>query len=1846
MDIRAGIDFELSSESLFLPRSICDKYAEIGITSVFPWQAACLKLPGVLDGTRNLVYCAPTSAGKTLVAELITLKRILATNKKAIIILPYVSVSREKMVSLQHIFEGIGVRVGGFMGGVSPAGGLASVRVAVCTIEKANNLINRLIEEEHLSDLGIVVVDEMHLISDQHRGYLLELLLTKLLLHGRMEKSRQGNETRNNQSVEDLHIQIVGMSAALSTLPVLGSWLEAAIYTTDFRPIPLTEFVYTKEIVYRVKAGEGDAYERLESINEGEYDLFNVPRERLPAVDNDDGVFELCFDTLLSGFAALVFCSTKQWCEQLATSMAGHIYRLVKPYLKMEDEWPPKEPNDYGRTLRKQLNEIGLNECLQQLERSPAGLDPVLSRCIRFGVAFHHAGLTIEERDVLEMAFRKGHLRLLIATSTLSSGVNLPARRVIIRTPFFHGQTLGYLDYKQMVGRAGRKGIDVRGESVLLCKSKDLPKVRHLLSCGMPRVTSCLLTQSGTPESSLRRALLEVIANGIVESVSDAKAYMESTLLAACLKAPSNSESSPIFHSQRRSLMKGSFHETDFLLSACLDVLLESELILRLPGDEEALRPTQLGRAILASSLGPVDGLTVFTELSRASRSVALDTDLHLVYLVTPIYLNLDNNLDWSRYLEIYQSLSLPERRVAELVGVEERNLIRCLSGAAVTKRALPQMRRFYLALALHCLVCEDGLTEVAERFGINRGLLQSLMQQASTYAGMVTVFCNRLGWIHMERLLEGFQVRLFFGVSNELLDLIRLSPLLSTNRARILYQAGFTSIASVSRARPKEIERVLQRANPFSSGKNQNEIRSPRLIILPDGSAVTEMELASLLTCRAQEVLQDDLFCNYGVDLPTNVAVASFTPSAKRRKLSPLTCTEMRPASPRPANVQTPITKSVLNGYCISRPPTSHSILSRPSATTEFASTPVANIQASADQSNFNHSHVNTTPSFCNVCGQLPLLPRSTMGPTSSLIADAQTSISARDLSAISALSVGEEMVQLNDTMTFSMMERFAENATAELTLDTVSNEDIFSSQLHSSSICEDSSKNAVQPSVLLEQGKSIDTFTRRPLFSLIDVTKTPQLWATFQREFESFLDSNTDAEIHWLAVQPHWQVLVNRVACMKAVNNNAGIVWHDGCGGRLAHGSVCSGACLQLIGLTLSSSRLHPQTVFWLPFHIRGVDVLKVLRRLLARLRLGLIVWDLKWWLRVSTELLDLDANLVQNFHDPGTQCWLEDPDSGRPRLVDVVPDASATVNDLFSMGYCLDPPTQLCDWSKLQLANPSSPLPCESCVPPTVLNTAAQCYLLSLAPPPSPPPFALKLELPVASLLAKSESYGFVLNYSILNACQIELEKVCDMLARLAHTLVGRAFDLGSPREVADMVYNRLHLPVYTNLAAELAASKRARKSHLGFGLPVRLRQLPTNNQTLCQLVHAHPLPSIVMEWRRIHGVLEKAFSGIVRACEMALNRHETSPTEVRVGCVYKTFTATGRVVSTRPNLQAVPKEIRFSWSTLLHRPQPPPQNGVISSLKAPASVEWPQAIADVLRPFVKEADLILRPRSAFGAAKGSVLVSADFCHLELRILVHLSQDSVLLPMLQSTGQDVFKVLAAHWLNREDVTSVTDEERQQAKRLCYAIIYGMGASSLALQNGITPSEAQTLIDKFMASFHGMAEFIRRTIRTAHEQGFVRTLGGRQRKLSGFKPSKSTSSPSKCPSPYKSANILTASLPNSCTTEKARPLTFNTAERQAVNSMIQGSAADIVKLAMRRVESALQREANVSCRLVLHLHDELIYEITPETSVPEICNILRREMSGVGQAFKMKIPLPVKVKTGSNWSNLQEAE
>ena len=171
------------------------------------------------------MYSAPTSAGKTLVAELLLMKRVFETGKKALLILPFVSLAREKMFHLQGVLREAGIRVEGFMGSQAPAGGLKSADVGVATIEKANSLINRLLEEGQISSLSCVVVDELHMLGDHSRGYLLELLLTKILY------------------VAGDSVQIIGMSATLPNLSDLSRWLRASLYTTQFRPVPLTELV-------------------------------------------------------------------------------------------------------------------------------------------------------------------------------------------------------------------------------------------------------------------------------------------------------------------------------------------------------------------------------------------------------------------------------------------------------------------------------------------------------------------------------------------------------------------------------------------------------------------------------------------------------------------------------------------------------------------------------------------------------------------------------------------------------------------------------------------------------------------------------------------------------------------------------------------------------------------------------------------------------------------------------------------------------------------------------------------------------------------------------------------------------------------------------------------------------------------------------------------------------------------------------------------------------------------------------------------------------------------------------------------------------------------------------------------------------------------------------------------------------------------------------------------------------------------------------------------------------------------------------------------------------------------
>lgn len=576
---------------------------------------------------RNIVYSAPTSAGKTLVAELLALKCVLEHQKKVLLILPFVSLAQEKVGTLREVFAPVGVKVGGFMGSQSHPGGLPAVDIAVCTIEKANSMVNRLLEEGRANVLGAVVVDELHMIGDHHRGYLLELLLTKLMYvnrRGKLGSLLTKDEGEPTSLSTTSSIQIIGMSATLPNLDVLARWLDAVLYSTDYRPVPLNEMVKIGRIIYDTDL------RKLKELDAG-------------LSDDDEDILAICRERLAEGHSVLIFCPTKSWCEKLAERIA------MAPFLR-------------GRLSGSlALDRSGLEGVCEQLRRTQVGLDQILAKSVPSGVAFHHAGLTFDEREIVEGAFRQSLIKILVATSTLSSGVNLPARLVIIRTPIFHQSVLDVLVYKQMVGRAGRKGVDTIGESILICKPSERARVVSLLSSAPTPVQSCLgraptsLSKEkmvgkrggGDNLAALKRAVLEVVASGTALTLADIKSYLSCTLLYTELVEEDKRQRNP--SSRLRSPENGPAKSTDVLLNSTLQFLLECELISRREdkqnaGEEDRMKAgsrqceyyaTQFGSATMASTLSPDDALIVFSEFQRARRAFVLENELHIIYLVS-----------------------------------------------------------------------------------------------------------------------------------------------------------------------------------------------------------------------------------------------------------------------------------------------------------------------------------------------------------------------------------------------------------------------------------------------------------------------------------------------------------------------------------------------------------------------------------------------------------------------------------------------------------------------------------------------------------------------------------------------------------------------------------------------------------------------------------------------------------------------------------------------------------------------------------------------------------------------------------------------------------------------------------------------------------------------------------------------------------------------------------------------------------------------------------------------------------------------------------------------------------
>ncbi|PIC42141.1 hypothetical protein B9Z55_009312 [Caenorhabditis nigoni] len=384
---------------------IVDFYAEQGINYLFDWQLDVLtEANESID--QHLIFSAPTSAGKTW--------KVASTGKKVLFVLPYISVAREKLHQIQRCWRRDDIAVCGFIG---PQASNPNEWIgAVCTIEKAASLTNRSLSEEWFNEIGMIVVDEMHMVFDSSRGAHIEHMLSKVLLWNSMNSSLKNKEK----------IRIIGMSATIPELKRLGEWLEGGkVCEANFRPINLDNHIIIGSEMKRI--GSEECFRKF----------------------SEDPLITLATESFLGNQQTLIMISSKLEAERTALNIANHFHEL-----KLLDD-------SMMERLRERAD--GLLFIKNGLERHGCK-DRNVMAALAWGVAFHHAGLTMEERECIEMGFREKNIIILVATSTLASGVNLPAERVIIKAQTRGPSALTSLSYRQMVGRAGRTGHATRGE--------------------------------------------------------------------------------------------------------------------------------------------------------------------------------------------------------------------------------------------------------------------------------------------------------------------------------------------------------------------------------------------------------------------------------------------------------------------------------------------------------------------------------------------------------------------------------------------------------------------------------------------------------------------------------------------------------------------------------------------------------------------------------------------------------------------------------------------------------------------------------------------------------------------------------------------------------------------------------------------------------------------------------------------------------------------------------------------------------------------------------------------------------------------------------------------------------------------------------------------------------------------------------------------------------------------------------------------------------------------------------------------------------------------------------------
>jgi DNA polymerase-1 len=400
---------------------------------------------------------------------------------------------------------------------------------------------------------------------------------------------------------------------------------------------------------------------------------------------------------------------------------------------------------------------------------------------------------------------------------------------------------------------------------------------------------------------------------------------------------------------------------------------------------------------------------------------------------------------------------------------------------------------------------------------------------------------------------------------------------------------------------------------------------------------------------------------------------------------------------------------------------------------------------------------------------------------------------------------------------------------------------------------------------------------------------------------------------------------------------------------------------------------------------------------------------------------------------------------------------------------------------------------------------------------------------IDKPLVPVLLRMEQAGVRIDPSVLGAMSTRLAVEIDDLAERIYEQSGHRFNINSPKQLGDVLFNKMMLP---------------KPMKYGKG-----KVVSTAQDVLEELAEHHTVPALVLEYRQLAKLKSTYLDSLPQLADSEGRVHTTFN---QVG------TATGRLSSTNPNLQNIP--IRTAVGREI--------------------------------------------RAAFVAAPGNLLMSADYSQIELRLMAHFSQDPLLLNAYR-TGQDIHTLTAAEVFGVDPAT-MSKETRNRAKAVNFGIVYGISPFGLAAQLNIPQSEAKLYIETYFERYAGVRRFIDEVLDTVRRAGSVQTYFGRIRPIPDI--------------------------------HSRNPNMRGFAERTAVNTPLQGTAADLIKLAMIRIDAAIAAR-KLRSRMTLQVHDELVFDVIPEEA-EELHKLVQHEMEHVAE---FSVPIVADVGLGQNWRDIK---